>query len=172
MNIPSSIRSRGYLPHWEGTYAIYFVTFRLADSLPREVLTRLRAKVKRSKMLSDILTTDAAIAIYETLALPKAWSIRCITLTVRDINCSHGASCPTTCTCAFTFWDHRNWPAPFTPGSHFPPKRLIVFWDELGHSGSANTSIISCAMNRPCESNRLHSGKPKRGRTAKLAVGK
>jgi REP element-mobilizing transposase RayT len=37
-----SIRSRGYLPHWECDHAIYFVTFRLADSLPRELLARLR----------------------------------------------------------------------------------------------------------------------------------
>ncbi len=31
-------RSRGYLPHWERIGATYFVTFRLADSLPRRVL--------------------------------------------------------------------------------------------------------------------------------------
>jgi REP element-mobilizing transposase RayT len=37
-----SIRSRGYLPHWEIDHATYFVTFRLADSLPRELLARLR----------------------------------------------------------------------------------------------------------------------------------
>jgi REP element-mobilizing transposase RayT len=37
-----SIRSRGYLPHWECDYATYFVTFRLADSLPQELLARLR----------------------------------------------------------------------------------------------------------------------------------
>lgn len=36
------IRSRGYLPHWECDQAIYFVTFRLADSLPQELLARLR----------------------------------------------------------------------------------------------------------------------------------
>jgi len=36
------IRSRGYLPHLESDHAIYFVTFRLADSLPQELLTRLR----------------------------------------------------------------------------------------------------------------------------------
>jgi REP element-mobilizing transposase RayT len=35
-------RSRGYLPHLEGENPIYFVTFRLADSLPRELLARLR----------------------------------------------------------------------------------------------------------------------------------
>jgi len=37
-----AIRSRGYLPHWECGHAIYFVTFRLADSLPQELLARLR----------------------------------------------------------------------------------------------------------------------------------
>lgn len=35
-------RSRGYLPHWEGEREVYFVTFRLADSLPQELLARLR----------------------------------------------------------------------------------------------------------------------------------
>jgi len=33
-----SIRTRGRLPHWEADQAIYFVTFRLADSLPRSLL--------------------------------------------------------------------------------------------------------------------------------------
>ena len=34
------IRNRR-LPHWEATGAVYFVTFRLADSLPQEVLRRI-----------------------------------------------------------------------------------------------------------------------------------
>jgi hypothetical protein len=38
----SSTRSRGYLPHLETQEAIYFVTFRLADSLPRELILQLR----------------------------------------------------------------------------------------------------------------------------------
>ena len=38
----SSTRSRGYLPHLETQEAIYFVTFRLADSLPRELVLQLR----------------------------------------------------------------------------------------------------------------------------------
>jgi REP element-mobilizing transposase RayT len=33
-----SIRNRGHLPHWEAAAATYFVTFRLADSLPQETL--------------------------------------------------------------------------------------------------------------------------------------
>lgn len=38
----SSTRSRGYLPHLETQEPIYFVTFRLADSLPRELVLQLR----------------------------------------------------------------------------------------------------------------------------------
>ena len=33
-----TIRDRGRVPHWEADLAIYFVTFRLADSLPQSVL--------------------------------------------------------------------------------------------------------------------------------------
>src|SRR4029077_20053601 len=36
-----SIRNRGHLPHWEAATATYFVTFRLADSLPQEALRRI-----------------------------------------------------------------------------------------------------------------------------------
>ena len=38
----SRIRNRGYLPHWESEGGIYFVTFRLADSLPQSVIRELR----------------------------------------------------------------------------------------------------------------------------------
>jgi REP element-mobilizing transposase RayT len=36
------IRNRGYLPHWESEGGIYFVTFRLVDSLPQSELRELR----------------------------------------------------------------------------------------------------------------------------------
>ena len=36
------MRSRGYLPHLEGEQVIYFVTFRLADSLPQDLLVQLQ----------------------------------------------------------------------------------------------------------------------------------
>ncbi len=35
------VRSRGYLPHWDAPEGTYFVTFRLADSLPRDVYERI-----------------------------------------------------------------------------------------------------------------------------------
>ena len=35
------IRSRGRLPHWEKEAGLYFLTFHLADSLPKEVLRKI-----------------------------------------------------------------------------------------------------------------------------------
>jgi REP-associated tyrosine transposase len=46
-------RSRGYLPHWEVPGATYAVTIRLADSLPRTVVDRLRAE---HRALARVLT--------------------------------------------------------------------------------------------------------------------
>jgi REP element-mobilizing transposase RayT len=39
-----SIRQGAYLPHWTKPDGIYFVTFRLADSLPEPVLAKLKAQ--------------------------------------------------------------------------------------------------------------------------------
>ena len=43
-------RSRGYLPHLEISDGTYFLTFRLADSLPTAVLTQLRIECKLSSL--------------------------------------------------------------------------------------------------------------------------
>jgi menaquinone-specific isochorismate synthase len=53
-----TIRSRGKLPHWEADRAIYFVTFRLADSLPRSVLEEFEAE--RKNMLTAAKHTGRA----------------------------------------------------------------------------------------------------------------
>jgi|SRR5882672_680358 len=47
MPSPVTIRARGYLPHWEQERATYFVTFRLADSLPRDFVDRLQRQRRR-----------------------------------------------------------------------------------------------------------------------------
>ncbi len=39
-----TIRDRGRLPHWEKDNATYFITFRLADSLPGAVLDRIASE--------------------------------------------------------------------------------------------------------------------------------
>jgi len=45
-----NVRDRGHLPHWEKESGFYFVTFRLADSLPREVLMKI---VERNRVLES-----------------------------------------------------------------------------------------------------------------------
>src|SRR5688572_4339192 len=40
----SGVHTRGYLPHVKREGARYFVTFRLADSLPKEVLLKYQAE--------------------------------------------------------------------------------------------------------------------------------
>jgi REP element-mobilizing transposase RayT len=50
----SGIHSRGYLPHVKREGAAYFVTFRLADSLPKEVLLGFeRERASRLRRLKD-----------------------------------------------------------------------------------------------------------------------
>lgn len=55
-----TIRSRGRLPHWEDDSAIYFVTFRLADSLPDSARRRIEFERR------DIIRT--ARAMHRTLS--------------------------------------------------------------------------------------------------------
>ena len=49
----SGVHSRGYLPHVKREGASYFVTFRLDDSLPREVLLKFQAE--RTQRLQTLL---------------------------------------------------------------------------------------------------------------------
>src|SRR5881394_4470024 len=47
MSPPATIRTRGYLPHWEQDHATYFVTFRLADSLPNDFVDQVQRQRRR-----------------------------------------------------------------------------------------------------------------------------
>jgi menaquinone-specific isochorismate synthase len=57
-----TIRDRGRLPHWEKDGAVYFVTFRLADPLPKSVLDQIecerRTIVTTANQLHRDLSTD------------------------------------------------------------------------------------------------------------------
>jgi S-adenosylmethionine decarboxylase proenzyme len=49
------IRNRGLLPHWEKENGIYFVTFRLADSLPQNIIQTLEIEQEQTtKILSNL----------------------------------------------------------------------------------------------------------------------
>jgi len=58
----SGIHSRGYLPHVKCEGASYFVTFRLADSLPKDVVMGFeREKAERLRRLNDFLIRGKTI---------------------------------------------------------------------------------------------------------------
>ena len=52
------LRSRGYLPHWEIDGAIYFITYRLNDSLPAHVLEELEYERKNLERLIGDTTAE------------------------------------------------------------------------------------------------------------------
>jgi REP-associated tyrosine transposase len=47
--------SRGYLPHFDSQDVVQFVTFRLADSLPKEVVVRLRDAAQPESLRDELL---------------------------------------------------------------------------------------------------------------------
>ena len=58
----SGIHTRGYLPHVKHEGACYFVTFRLADSLPKEVLLDFeREKAERLRQLQHFKSSGETI---------------------------------------------------------------------------------------------------------------
>ena len=65
----SGIHTRGYLPHVKREYATYFVTFRLADSLPKEVLFKLLQE--RAQQLAHL---HAGPASHETKGVHRSKS--------------------------------------------------------------------------------------------------
>ena len=50
------IRQRGRLPHWEKDCGLYFITFHLADSLPKQVLEKMK---ERHRILGAVKQTGA-----------------------------------------------------------------------------------------------------------------
>jgi REP element-mobilizing transposase RayT len=52
------IRNRGRLPHWEKEAGLYFLTFHLADSLPKEVLRKI---AERHEILAEAKRINARL---------------------------------------------------------------------------------------------------------------
>ena len=66
------IRQRGRLPHWEKEAGLYFVTFHLADSLPKQVLEKISA---RYRVLETANRTGANL-LPDQKALVEEYSIK------------------------------------------------------------------------------------------------
>jgi putative transposase len=52
---PKGWHSRGYLPHFDTLETLQFVTFRLADSLPKEALERISLSDRPESLRDDLL---------------------------------------------------------------------------------------------------------------------
>ena len=57
--LPRGWHSRGYLPHFDSAETIQFVTFRLADSLPRAVVEALRTREDAIQLIHEKLDSGA-----------------------------------------------------------------------------------------------------------------
>lgn len=49
-HLPKGWYSRGYLPHFDGGACVQFLTYRLADSMPQEVLEKWRLELEREEI--------------------------------------------------------------------------------------------------------------------------
>jgi type I restriction enzyme R subunit/putative DNA methylase len=78
-------RHRGYLPHWEREHATYFVTFRLADSLPAEA--RKRIEDQRYDIVKTAEQLDRPLTETERERLDQLYSVNVDEL----LNAGHGA---------------------------------------------------------------------------------
>jgi REP element-mobilizing transposase RayT len=67
-----TVRSRGRLPHWENTPATYFVTFRLADSLPKKVLAEF--EFERNDILATARAMGRDLALTERSRLAELFT--------------------------------------------------------------------------------------------------
>ncbi len=67
-----TVRTRGKLPHWEEEYAIYFVTFRLADSLPKSVLRAF--EFERKNILAIAQQMGRQLSLQEGKRLEELFS--------------------------------------------------------------------------------------------------
>jgi len=68
------IRTRKRLPHWEIEPGVYFVTFRLHDSLPREVARAIEAE--RENIVATAKQMKRELAAHERRRLTKLFSER------------------------------------------------------------------------------------------------
>lgn len=63
-----TVRSRGYLPHWERDSACYFVTFRTADSLPAEIADEISSQHKSILCTAQQMHRDLSASEEQHLA--------------------------------------------------------------------------------------------------------
>jgi hypothetical protein len=82
--------SRGYLPHFDSPETVQFVTFRLADSLPKAVVDALRMQDDFIRLIDERLDAGVgACCSVVPISLPWFRKRSSISMAVA-IGCSHG----------------------------------------------------------------------------------
>lgn len=64
-----TIRGRGRLPHWELDAGLYFVTFRLAGSIPKELVDRVKSEREAIVARARQMQRDLSVSEQRRLAL-------------------------------------------------------------------------------------------------------
>jgi REP element-mobilizing transposase RayT len=80
-------RTRGYLPHWELDGGVYFITFRLADSLPSEVAARLDEE--RKALAASMVDARGNLTAVDRCELARLHAARLD----RALDRGHGSCC-------------------------------------------------------------------------------
>jgi REP element-mobilizing transposase RayT len=62
--------SRGYLPHFDSQDVVQFVTFRLADSLPKEARLNLRGAARAESLRDELLPNHVHVLLTVLPATP------------------------------------------------------------------------------------------------------
>ena len=193
----SSTRSRGYLPHLETQEAIYFVTFRLADSLPRELVIQLRKErdtIENASLAGNTRPSDFS-RLRELRALLKKVE-RCLD---RGIGCCHLRDSRVAGHCRRGS-PPLSWPALSSvgvvrdaqsrPRAVFPAARAyprshsafleVVFRSEGKRASRSDGSFLAARVFRSLGSrsvlssknHAVHSGQSQKSRAAQLALGR
>lgn len=135
------------LPHLDTPGVMQAIGFRLADSLPREVITTQAAEsnvAKRCK-IAAILDADMVPASCVSRRSPPSSSLRSCTAMGRTMSSMRGSSCQIMCTRS------SSRPRPVVcltsskHGSRRPRKRSTDIAAVRGRFGSENTSTATCA---------------------------
>ncbi|MGA8221748.1 MAG: transposase [Candidatus Acidiferrales bacterium] len=86
----ATIRTRGFLPHWEANHAIYFVTFRLADSLPVSLLQQFEHE--RQDIIATALAQKRKLSASEHDQLEKLFDVKIQSKLDAGTGCCHLAN--------------------------------------------------------------------------------
>jgi hypothetical protein len=139
-------QSRGYLPHFDSPETVQFVTFRLADSLPRHVIEALRLEDRPTARVDRELDAGQGACWLSRSDIAALVENALLHSTVIATTCWRGASCPITSmpcsSCSRAIVSDRSSIA----GSRIPRTRQTTLSGAAERSGTTITSTATCTV--------------------------